>query len=150
MERIENKPMPGDVLSVNRGIYKHYGVYVGNDTVVHFSGGEGFELSAKRACIRKTSLENFRKNDEIQIETRCCESYSRKETVMRALGAVGTEKGKYALPWNNCEHFANWCRYGEKRSSQVEQFVSKVGGLGLLAAGVLLVGCLKDELEDLI
>ena len=142
--------MPGDVLSVNRGIYKHYGVYVGNDTVVHFSGGEGFELCAKRACIRKTSLENFRKNDEIQIETRCCESYSRKETVMRALGAVGTEKGKYALPWNNCEHFANWCRYGEKRSSQVEQFVSKVGGLGLLAAGVLLVGCLKDELEDLI
>lgn len=150
MNRIENKPMPGDVLSVNRGIYKHYGVYVGNDTVVHFSGGEGFELSAKRACIRKTSLENFRKNDEIQIETRCCESYSRKETVMRALGAVGTEKGKYALPWNNCEHFANWCRYGEKRSSQVEQFVSKVGGLGLLAAGVLLVGCLNDELEDLI
>lgn len=150
MNRIENKPMPGDVLSVNRGIYKHYGIYVGNDTVVHFSGGEGFELSAKRACIRKTSLENFRKNDEIQIETRCCESYSRKETVMRALGAVGTEKGKYALPWNNCEHFANWCRYGEKRSSQVEQFVSKVGGLGLLAAGVLLVGCLKDELEDLI
>lgn len=150
MNRIENKPMPGDVLSVNRGIYKHYGVYVGNDTVVHFSGGEGFELSAKRACIRKTSLENFRKNDEIQIETRCCESYSRKETVMRALGAVGTEKGKYALPWNNCEHFANWCRYGEKRSSQVEQFVGKVGGLGLLAAGVLLVGCLKDELEDLI
>ena len=150
MNRIENKPMPGDVLSVNRGIYKHYGVYVGNDTVVHFSGGEGFELSAKRACIRKTSLENFRKNDEIQIETRCCESYSRKETVMRALGAVGTEKGKYALPWNNCEHFANWCRYGEKRSSQVEQFVSKVEGLGLLAAGVLLVGCLKDELEDLI
>ena len=150
MNRIENKPMPGDVLSVNRGIYKHYGVYVGNDTVVHFSGGEGFELSAKRACIRKTSLENFRKNDEIQIETRCCESYSRKETVMRALGAVGTEKGKYALPWNNCEHFANWCRYGEKRSSQVEQFVSKVGGLGLLAAGVLLVGCLKEELEDLI
>ena len=150
MNRIEIKPMPGDVLSVNRGIYKHYGVYVGNDTVVHFSGGEGFELSAKRACIRKTSLENFRKNDEIQIETRCCESYSRKETVMRALGSVGTEKGKYALPWNNCEHFANWCRYGEKRSSQVEQFVSKVGGLGLLAAGVLLVGCLKDELEDLI
>ena len=150
MNRIENKPMPGDVLSVNRGIYKHYGVYVGNDTVVHFSGGEGFELSAKRACIRKTSLKDFRKNDEIQIETRCCESYSRKETVMRALGAVGTEKGKYALPWNNCEHFANWCRYGEKRSSQVEQFVSKVGGLGLLAAGVLLVDCLKDELEDLI
>ena len=150
MDKIQIKPMPGDVLSVNRSMYRHYGVYVGNDTVVHFSGGRGFELSAKRACIRETTLEDFRKNGELQIETRCCESYSRKETVMRALGAVGSEKGKYALPWNNCEHFANWCRYGEKRSSQVEQFTRKAVELGLLAAGVFLIGCFKDELEDLI
>ncbi|MCR5622933.1 MAG: lecithin retinol acyltransferase family protein [Treponema sp.] len=149
MSRIENKPMPGDVLSVNRGLYRHYGVYVGNGTVVHFSGGEGHELSARMACIRKTTVESFRKNGEIQIETRCCKSYSRKETVMRALGAVGTEKGKYSLQWNNCEHFANWCRYGEKRSLQVEQFVNKIGGLGLLSVSSLLAGCIADELEDI-
>lgn len=141
--------MPGDVLSVNRGLYRHYGVYVGNGTVVHFSGGEGHELSARRACIRKATLESFRKNGEIQIETRCCKSYSRKETVMRALGAVGTEKGKYSLPWNNCEHFANWCRYGKKRSLQVERFVNKIGGLGLLSVSSFLAGCIADELEDI-
>ena len=150
MDKIQIKPMPGDVLSVNRSMYRHYGVYVGNDSVVHFSAEKGFELSAKRACIRETSLEEFRKNGELQIETRCCESFSRNETVIRALSAVGSEKGKYALPWNNCEHFANWCRYGEKRSSQVEQFTRKAVELGLLAAGVFLIGCFKDELEDLI
>lgn len=117
MNRIINKPIPGDILSVNRGLYKHYGVYVGNNTVVHSGRDEIHPNSVRDACIKKISLDEFAKFGEIQIETRCCESFGRKETVMRALNAVGTEKGKYALPWNNCEHFTSWCRYGEKRSS---------------------------------
>lgn len=145
MNKTINKAQPGDVLSVNRGLYKHYGVYVGNDTVVHFSGEEGHELSALRACIRKTSLDDFSKGGEVQIETKCSESFSRKETVMRALGAVGSEKGKYALPWNNCEHFANWCRYGKKRSVQVEQFAASLASISALALGVVLIGKIIEE-----
>ncbi len=145
MNKTINKPQPGDVLSVNRGLYKHYGVYVGNNTVVHFSGGRELELSARRACIRKTSLEDFSKDGEVQIETRCAESFSRKETVMRALNAVGSEKGKYALPWNNCEHFANWCRYGKKRSVQVEHFAANLAGISALAIGAVLVGKIIEE-----
>lgn len=145
MNRTINKPQPGDVLSVNRGLYKHYGVYVGNNTVVHFSGGTGHELSALRARIRKTSLDDFSKDREVQIETKCAESFSRKETVMRALNAVGSEKGKYALPWNNCEHFANWCRYGKKSSAQVEQFASNLAGLSAVALGAVLIGKIIEE-----
>ena len=88
---IVNEPQPGDVLSVNRGLYRHYGIYVGNGTVVHFSGGNEGELSNRKACIRKTSLSEFRKNGIIQIETKCGEGFSRKETVARALNAVGSE-----------------------------------------------------------
>lgn len=146
MNKITNKPIPGDVLSVNRGLYKHYGVYVGNNTVVHFAGDENHELSARKAYIQKTTLEDFRKNGEIQIETRCCESYSRKETVMRALNAVGSEKGKYALPWNNCEHFANWCRYGEKKSSQVDSFFANILGVSAVVGTVLISKLIKEEL----
>ncbi len=145
MDKTINKPQPGDILSVNRGLYKHYGVYVGNNTVVHFSGGKGHELSACRASIRKTSLENFSRNGEVQVETRCTESYSPKETVMRALDAVGSEKGKYALPWNNCEHFANWCRYGKKRSAQVEQFAANVIGITTLVLGAVFIGKIFEE-----
>lgn len=147
MDKTINKPQPGDVLSVNRGLYKHYGVYVGNGTVVHFSGGSGHELCACRARIRKTTLENFSRNGEIQIETKCAESYSPEETVMRALNAVGSEKGKYALPWNNCEHFANWCRYGKKRSAQVEQFAANFVGITTLVLGaVLICKSIKEEI----
>ncbi len=130
---------------MNHWLYKHYGVYVGNNTVVHFSGGRGHELSALRARIRKTTLEDFSSNREVQIETKCAESYSRKETVMRALNAVGSEKGKYALPWNNCEHFANWCRYGKKRSVQVEQFAANLAGISVIALGAVLIGTIIDE-----
>ena len=145
MDKTINKPQPGDILSVNRGLYKHYGVYVGNNTVVHFSGGKGHELSACRARIRKTSLENFSRNGEVQVETRGTEYYSPRETVMRALDAVGSEKGKYALPWNNCEHFANWCRYGKKRSAQVEQFAANVIGITTLVLGAVFIGKIFEE-----
>lgn len=145
MIRTINKPQPGDVLSVNRGLYKHYGVYVGNNTVVHFSGGSGNELSSRRACIRKTTLDDFSKNGEVQVETKCVESFNRKETVIRALNAVGNEKGKDALPWNNCEHFANWCRYGQKRSTQVEQFAASFASISALVLGTVLIGKIIEE-----
>ena len=147
MNKVINEPQPGDVLSVNRGLYKHYGVYVGNKTVVHFSGENGHEFSALKACIRKTALDDFSKGGEVQIETKCAESFSRKETVMRALNAVGSEKGKYALPWNNCEHFANWCRYGKKRSVQVEQFATQLAGISAVVLGTVLIGrIIKEEI----
>ena len=112
---------------------------------MHFSGGSGHELSGHKACIRKATLDDFSKGEEMQIETRCAESFSRKETVMRALNAVGTEKGKYALPWNNCEHFANWCRYGQKRSTQVEQFAASLASISALVLGTVLIGKIIEE-----
>ncbi|MCQ2572384.1 MAG: lecithin retinol acyltransferase family protein [Treponema sp.] len=146
--KITNKPIPGDVLSVNRGLYRHYGVYVGNNIVVHFAGDKDFEISPKHAFIQKTSLEDFSKGNEVQTETRCGESFSRKETVMRALNAVGSEKGKYALAWNNCEHFATWCRYGKKRSAQVEHVLGGVATVAAIAIGAVVVNQIKNDWES--
>lgn len=33
-----NKPENGDVICVNRGLYKHYGIYVEEDNVIHYTG----------------------------------------------------------------------------------------------------------------
>jgi hypothetical protein len=50
-------PNKGDIIKANRGLYRHYGVYCGNDCVVHFAPKKGFELDAENAMIQKTSLE---------------------------------------------------------------------------------------------
>lgn len=146
---------PGDVIFVDRGLYKHYGVYVGNGTVVHFSGGNHGELSSRKACILKTSLEKFRKDGKVQVENRQNlknQAFSPRETVMRAINAVGSEKGKYSLIWNNCEHFANWCKYGEKRSVQVEKAAKNIATLSVFTLGLIFssqIEEIKDELEEI-
>ena len=64
-------PKPGDVIYTKRnkhtsfGIpwpeYKHYGVYIGDYQVIHFSGSKGHETDANLAEIIQTSLRGFLK-----------------------------------------------------------------------------------------
>jgi len=62
-----------------------------------------------------------------------------KETAERAMACVGEGKGEYNLVFNNCEHFANWCKYGEKSSSQVRTAVAATAvavGVGAIITAV--------------
>ncbi len=47
--------------------------------------------------------------------------YSPAETVERAKGLLG--ENKYSLIFNNCEHFAVWCKTGVHKSYQVEDIL---------------------------
>jgi hypothetical protein len=53
-------------------------------------------------------------------------------TLRRAMGRLGEQN--YNLLFNNCEHFAHWCKTGRHRSSQVEDWLH-TGSLGALAFG---------------
>ncbi len=50
--------------------------------------------------------------------------YSPEETVERAKSRLGEDK--YSLAFNNCEHFALWCKTGLRESSQVEDFWKRI------------------------
>lgn len=57
--------------------------------------------------------------------------YSPEETVERAesqLGKGEEREDKYNIIFNNCEHFALWCKTGVKESSQVQRFFEAIGG----------------------
>jgi hypothetical protein len=108
---------PGDILYVNRGFYKHYGVYVGNGKVIHFAPLAGKEINAENAVVHETDLDNFLKGGELSIDRKSKAKFSGEEIVERAWSEVGTKS--YNLVFSNCEHFARWCKTGVYESDQV-------------------------------
>lgn len=132
------RPEAGDILAVRRknAVYTHYGICVGNERVVHFSGPIGDDLSGKDTRIRNTALKDFLRGDPLLVQVIDEERrrYNRKETVERALAAVGKTEivgGRYNFMLNNCEHFATWCVYGEGLTHQVHDIGSKAVGAQL-------------------
>ena len=146
----------GDVIGVHRKNlihnYDHYGIYTGNNEVIHFSneGSDfGVDIRVRRATLSQfkdgadnvfvVDFEAFRdyvENPELfdfeglfklALDTFFGNEmtiYSPEETVKRAESKLG--KGKYNLVFNNCEHFAVWCKTGKRESSQVQRFLEAI------------------------
>lgn len=116
----------GDILKVSRLLYYHYGVYVGDGRVIHFSAPEGMsETDPFSADIFEVTLSEFSKGEMPFVDNRCRPSFSPDEIVERARMMLGTQRGNYNLFGNNCEHFANWCKTGQTMSFQ-SQSVSSI------------------------
>ncbi|CAF4176708.1 unnamed protein product, partial [Adineta steineri] len=64
----------------------------------------------------KSRINNFIDNDKK------CRVLPADEIVKRAKDSLGKEG--YNVLANNCEHFATWCRYGNRLSGQEETFWS--------------------------
>jgi hypothetical protein len=60
--------------------------------------------------------------------------YSAEETVRRARSRLGERK--YNLVFNNCEHFALWCKTGIAKSSQVNEAVKLLSASAVISASV--------------
>ena len=121
-------PSVGDILFADRVLYKHYGIYVGDNQVIHFAGPEEDETNPVLADIIQTTMEEFHKGDPYGIEPAAegKKPFPAEEIVQRAKSCLGKKKGCYNLVDYNCEHFANWCRYGEARSKQVDNYADGI------------------------
>lgn len=117
---------PGDILEFQETGYKHFGIFVGEQTGAGTSEEEGVgnivHLSKEKNGIRLENLatlneEWVRKNNSADSKY---EALEEDEIVKKALHAVDME-GVYSLGSFNCEHFANSCRYGIPVSHQVDK-----------------------------
>jgi hypothetical protein len=135
----------GDVIYVNRGLYQHYGIYNNDESVIHFSPDQGKEISAENAYIRETSLLEFLKDGDLEIDHSVKPIFPAEEIAHRALRMVGTNLKKYNLLSFNCEHFAFWCATGKLKSKQVEKGVTIAGGVALTVTAAILLKILLDK-----
>lgn len=145
----------GDIIGVDRkdyGVpYKHYGIYIGNNEVIHYTSDNLFNKNT----ISRTSMDKFMNANDKYFILDCengsksqymmpsnivlsniksgfgigmptklrklIEIYSPEEIVIRAKKCIG--EGQYNLAFRNCEHFAIWCKTGINHSYQVERFL---------------------------
>ncbi|MFM8525098.1 MAG: lecithin retinol acyltransferase family protein [Cyanobacteriota bacterium] len=128
-----------DHLQVPRqhGLFRHHGIDLGDGTVAHYLEGRQ---------ILRSPLDAFSRGQPLSVVTYdSCSPVG--VTLRRAMGRLGEQN--YNLLFNNCEHFAHWCKTGRHRSRQVEQ-VLESGRLGVRALGQWLPGAVIQAARLLI
>lgn len=95
-----------------QGVYEHHGIDCGDGTVIHYRKG--------KEIIERTSMQVFSEGRKIHLRTYAT-SFTPEVVVRRAMSRLGEQK--YNLLFNNCEHFATWCKTGVSESKQVRDLL---------------------------
>ena len=119
-----------DHLEVPRqhGLFNHHGIDLGDGTVAHYL--EGRE-------ILRSPLEEFSQGQPLRVISHA-EASPMGVTLRRAMGRLGEQD--YNLLFNNCEHFATWCKTGRHRSEQVDSFLDRARNWSGLMPSALMKG----------
>lgn len=113
----------GDHIRVDRGLYHHDGIYLGNGQVIHLASSTGSGKAGARVQIG--DIRDFA-NGRVTVR-RYQGERDPEETIARAMSRLGD--GEYNLAFNNCQHFARWCVTGNHFSEQVEVGTALIGGM---------------------
>ena len=119
-----------DHLQVPRqhGLFHHHGIDLGDGTVAHYL--EGRE-------ILRSSTDDFSQGQPLTVIAHADASPTRV-TLQRAMSRIGEQN--YNLLFNNCEHFATWCKTGRHRSGQIDSTLERARHWSGLMPAALLRG----------
>ncbi|CAF1148327.1 unnamed protein product [Adineta steineri] len=154
------------MIEFSRTFYNHWAIYIGNGEIIHLWGdkdgiGEstgkfgimtiyGIEFNKAEICKSKIrdimdDSRDVRINNSLDSERNPLPIRDILERAENAVGRIG-----YNLLYNNCEHFATECRYGQATSNQVQVSVGSALGLGLILTGAAIFGAylLSDSSHD--
>ncbi len=109
----------GDVLFIQYTGFKHYGIYVGNSTVIH--------NSKKFFKVEEISLNEFSDNKEPKISS--IKSLTPELSIQKAKQYLGVP---YSLFSENCEHFVRVVSGLEKESTQLQKYMVSAFCIGVM------------------
>ena len=121
------------------GVYEHHGIDCGDGTVIHYR--------KPSETIERTSWEIFKRGNPIYRKKHDQQFCFLPDIVIhRAESRLGEQK--YHLLFNNCEHFANWCKIGISESKQIRDFLPFVTQLNPEKLPQFLQEVFKDSDPD--
>ncbi|KAK0065883.1 HRAS-like suppressor 2 [Biomphalaria pfeifferi] len=155
----------GDRVQFKRGLYSHWGIYIGQGKIIHLASHDNAEVKANSNSTHLFSIggklfnkafvriDDFWKvvgeykaiiNNTLDMKLRALSPEVIVQQAMKKIGEVG-----YNVITANCEHFTNWCRYGESKSEQSENAMTAlaVGG-ALLFTGAAAYGIAKSMKKE--
>ncbi len=96
-----------------QGVYQHHGIDYGDGTVIHY------RKMGENAQVERTSLETFSWGNPVR-RVQYGVADPEEMVIARAESRLGERQ--YDLFFNNCEHFATWCKTGRHESAQLASF----------------------------
>ena len=119
------------------GVYQHHGIDCGDGNVIHYR--------KKKEIIQRTSMTTFTQGRTVYLRTyQTC--YISEVVIHRAETRLGEQQ--YNLLFNNCEHFASWCKTGVSRSQQVENFMPLISQIQVDSLYEPIRKSLQDPTQD--
>lgn len=148
---------PGDMIEFVRNGYSHWAIYKGEGKVIHRWGDSdgvgksiGFfgnlatfsGVQFNKAKIVESNIDDvLHFGGKVRVNNYLDGKYKPldvSEIVKRAVNVL--DHSGYNLLYNNCEHFATDCRYGESTSRQVQLLVGTMALAGVATATLLTAG----------
>ncbi|MFH7242521.1 MAG: lecithin retinol acyltransferase family protein [Spirulina sp.] len=96
-----------------QGVYQHHGIDCGDGSVIHY------RKMGDDAQVERTSLEAFTWGHPIHP---VYHAMADADDVVMARAESRIGERQYDLFFNNCEHFATWCKTGRRESTQLATF----------------------------
>ncbi|MEM9088539.1 MAG: lecithin retinol acyltransferase family protein [Cyanobacteria bacterium P01_F01_bin.53] len=115
--------------------YEHHGIDCGDGSVIHYS-------KIGEASITRTPHSVFARDSIVYVKQQST-SFIADVVVERAESRLGERQ--YDLFFNNCEHFANWCKIGRAECSQLSNFGLRLDQIGLPQVGDLAGRAAQSE-----
>lgn len=141
----------GDIVRVKAGNIYHYGVFVTEEEIIQFglSPLARVGISDRDVCVCASTVEVFLQGGFLEVgepDKKERRTLRKPQQIIEiARNRIG-EKG-YSILYNNCEHFAYECAFGEKYCSQTDRVRALFHSFPIL--DVYIAAMPDGELPDL-
>lgn len=132
----EVSPELSDIIEIDRTLYTHWALYVGDGYVVHIVGDDDQDFpDTQSAVVKKVKLthvvaDNYCRinNKEVPAKERSLSPLDPQFVVNEALQRVGSVV-EYNLLTRNCEHYLTQWKYGQSWSDQAAVALTAIKAL---------------------